>query len=51
VFDTTSTYFEISAEREDDFRVFGNSKDHLDGKFLLSSSDDDLTADQTQFGE
>ncbi len=28
LFDTTSTYFEIPAEREDGFRVFGNSKDH-----------------------
>jgi transposase len=28
LFDTTSTYFEIPAEREDDFRLFGNSKDH-----------------------
>lgn len=30
LFDTTSTYFEIPAEREDGFRVFGNSKDHRD---------------------
>jgi transposase len=28
LFDTTSTYFEIPAERQDGFRVFGNSKDH-----------------------
>jgi transposase len=28
LFDTTSTYFEIPAEREDEFRMFGNSKDH-----------------------
>jgi Transposase DDE domain len=28
LFDTTSTYFEIPAEREDGFRAFGNSKDH-----------------------
>ncbi len=27
LFDTTSTYFEIPAEREDDFRKFGESKD------------------------
>jgi hypothetical protein len=27
LFDTTSTYFEIPVEREDGFRVFGNSKD------------------------
>ena len=27
LFDTTSTYFEIPAEREDDFRRFGESKD------------------------
>jgi hypothetical protein len=27
LFDTTSTYFEIPPEREDGFRVFGNSKD------------------------
>jgi hypothetical protein len=27
LFDTTSTYFEIPAEREDDFRHFGESKD------------------------
>jgi hypothetical protein len=30
LFDTTSTYFEIEAEREDGFRVFGKSKDHRD---------------------
>ena len=28
LFDTTSTYFEIPAEREDELRMFGNSKDH-----------------------
>jgi hypothetical protein len=28
LFDTTSTYFEIPAEHEDEFRAFGNSKDH-----------------------
>jgi Transposase DDE domain len=28
LFDTTSTYFEIPAEREDDLRRLGNSKDH-----------------------
>jgi hypothetical protein len=28
LFDTTSTYFEIPAEREDGFRAFGHSKDH-----------------------
>ena len=27
LFDTTSTYFEIPAEREDEFRRFGESKD------------------------
>jgi transposase len=30
LFDTTSTYFEIPAEREDGFRCFGHSKDHRD---------------------
>jgi Transposase DDE domain len=30
LFDTTSTYFEIPAEREDGFRAFGKSKDHRD---------------------
>lgn len=30
LFDSTSTYFEIEAEREDGFRVFGKSKDHRD---------------------
>jgi hypothetical protein len=30
LFDTTSTYFEIPAEREDGFRCFGKSKDHRD---------------------
>jgi hypothetical protein len=30
LFDTTSTYFEIEAEREDGFRVFGKSQDHRD---------------------
>jgi hypothetical protein len=28
LFDTTSTYFEIEAEREDSLRCFGHSKDH-----------------------
>jgi Transposase DDE domain len=28
LFDTTSTYFEMPAERTDGFRAFGNSKDH-----------------------
>jgi hypothetical protein len=28
LFDTTSTYFEMPAERVDGFRVFGHSKDH-----------------------
>jgi hypothetical protein len=27
LFDTTSTYFEVEPEREDEFRAFGNSKD------------------------
>jgi hypothetical protein len=30
LFDTTSTYFEIPAEREDGLRRFGKSKDHRD---------------------
>ena len=30
LFDTTSTYFEIPAEREDELRRFGKSKDHRD---------------------
>lgn len=30
LFDTTSTYFEIPAERGDGFRAFGKSKDHRD---------------------
>ena len=28
LFDTTSTYFEVPAERTDGLRAFGNSKDH-----------------------